>query len=135
MAPQRPAPPLGTRHLLRSPGQADRAINRREFLAGIAGTCGVLALSGSVACHYEDSASFRRRIGISIPYEAEILNEFCADMKREAEQPDTNLRLVVVDAQGDFLKQTIDIEFFIAQGFGGVFMFVLPEGMDQIIAG
>jgi ribose transport system substrate-binding protein len=81
-----------------------------------------------------DAASFRRRIGISIPYEAEILSEFYADMKLQADKPETDIRLVLVDADGDFLKQTIDIELFIAQGFGGVFMFVLPEGMDQIVA-
>ncbi len=55
-------------------------------------------------------------------------------MKREAERPDVDLRLVLVDAGGDFLKQTIDIELFVAQGFGAVLMFVLPQGLDQIIA-
>jgi ribose transport system substrate-binding protein len=73
-------------------------------------------------------------VGISIPYEAEILNEFYSDMKKEAEHLDKELRLVLVDAEGDFFKQTIDIELFITQGFGGVFMFVLPEGMEQIVA-
>jgi ABC-type sugar transport system substrate-binding protein len=130
MAPHRPPSPLGIgRNLLRSPSQADRTLNRRGFLAGLAGTCGALAFSG---CGKLKSDSFRRRIGISIPYEAEILNEFYADMKREADRSD--IQLVLVDAQGDFLKQTIDIELFIAQGFGGVFMFVLPEGMEHIVA-
>lgn len=119
---------------LRSPKPADQALTRRSFLTGLAGTCGVLALSDTTACYRDRNFSFRRRIGISIPYEAEILNEFYADMKRQADRPDTDLRLVLVDAEGDFLKQTIDIELFIAQGFGGVFMFVLPEGMDQIVA-
>jgi ABC-type sugar transport system substrate-binding protein len=119
---------------LRRPTQADRAFNRRGFLAGLARWCGALALSGSPACGRFGVQSFHRRIGISIPYEAEILNEFYVDMKREADRPEIDLRLVLVDAEGDFLKQTIDIELFIAQGFGGVFMFVLPEGMDQIVA-
>ena len=133
--PRRPRSPLdiGT-NLLRRPAYADRALNRRKFLAGLAGSCGVLALSGATACSRLGGESFRRRIGISIPYEAEILNEFCGNMHREAEKPETDLRIVVVDAEGDFFKQTIDIELFIAQGFGGVFMFVLPEGMDQIVA-
>jgi len=73
-------------------------------------------------------------VGISIPYEAEILNEFYIDMKSEAAHLEPELRLVLVDAEGDFFKQTIHIELFIAQGFGGVFMFVLPDGMDQIVA-
>src|SRR6266700_3084518 len=55
-------------------------------------------------------------------------------MKSEAAHLDSDLRLVLVNAQGDSLKQTIEIELFIAQGFGGVFMFVLPDGMDQIVA-
>jgi len=81
-----------------------------------------------------DHTSFHRRVGVSIPYEAEILNEFYSDMKSEAAHLETPLRMVLVEAQGDFLRQTIDIELFIAQGFGGVFMFVLPYGMEQIVA-
>jgi ribose transport system substrate-binding protein len=135
MTPHRPPSPLGNgRTSLRRRTQADQALTRRSFLAGLAGSCGVLALSGLAACNRMDAASFRRRIGISIPYEAEILSEFYADMKLQADKPETDIRLVLVDADGDFLKQTIDIELFIAQGFGGVFMFVLPEGMDQIVA-
>jgi ribose transport system substrate-binding protein len=110
---------------------ADQELNRRGFLTGLAGMCGALAISGSAAC---SRPSFHRRVGVSIPYEAEILNEFYSDMKSEADHLDEKLRLVLVDAEGDFLKQTIDIELFIAQGFGGVFMFVLPDGMDQIVA-
>lgn len=86
-----------------------------------------------MGCNRLKQASFHHRIGISIPYEAEILNELCADMQREAQRLDEGLSIVVVDAEGDFLKQTIDIELFIAQGFGGVFMFVLPEGMEHVI--
>jgi ribose transport system substrate-binding protein len=127
------APDIGATSLSRR-RQADRAINRREFLEGLAASCGVFALSGAMGCNGMNRSSFHRRVGISIPYEAEILNEFYVDMESEAELSDTNLRLVLVDAQGDFLKQTIDIELFIAQGFDGVFMFVLPEGMEQIVS-
>ena len=134
MAPHTPDPPEHCESLLRGSVQADRAINRRGFLAGLAGVWGAFALAGATSCSRVGDRSFHRRIGISIPYEAEILNEFYADMRREAEKPGTDLRLVLVDAEGDFLKQTIDIELFIAQGFGGIFMFVLPEGMDQIVA-
>jgi ribose transport system substrate-binding protein len=111
--------------------RTERRFGRREFLTSLAGACGVLALSGDTAC---SRLSFHRRVGVSIPYEAEILNEFYSDMKIEADHLDSELRLVLVDAEGDFFKQTIHIELFIAQGFGGVFMFVLPDGMDQIVA-
>ncbi len=131
MTPRIPASLLGNGQQISRSSIADRELNRRGFLVGLAGACGVLALSGSTACN---RPSFQRRVGVSIPYEAEILNEFYSDMKTEAEHLKTELRLVLVDAQGDFLKQTIDIELFIAQGFGGVFMFVLPEGMDRIVA-
>ncbi len=113
------------------PANTKLTFDRRAFLGKLAGAFGVLALSGSVAC---DRTSFHRRVGVSIPYEAEILNEFYRDMQAEAEHLKKLLRLVLVDAQGDFLKQTIDIELFIAQGFGGVFMFVLPDGMEQVVA-
>lgn len=107
-----------------------RELNRRCFLAGLTGMCGVLAVSGSVGC---SRPSFHRRVGVSIPFEAEILSEFYSDMKREAAHLDIELRMVLVDAAGDFFKQTTDIELFIAQGFGAVFMFVLPEGMEEIV--
>jgi len=106
-------------------------LNRRTFLRKMAASVSLLSLSGALAC---DRTSFHRRVGVSIPYEAEILNEFYRDMQGEAAHLQNFLRLVLVDAQGDFLKQTIDIELFIAQGFGGVFMFVLPDGMEQVVA-
>jgi ribose transport system substrate-binding protein len=95
---------------------------------------GIVAAASGTGCSRFRATTFHNRIGISIPYEAEILNEFCVDMKHEAARLGSGIRLVVVDAEGDFLKQTIDIELFIAQGFGGVFMFVLPEGMEHVIA-
>ncbi len=131
MTPPIPASPLGIGRQSSRSRVADRELNRRGFLAGLAGMCGVWATLGTTACN---RASFRRRVGISIPYEAEILNEFYGDMKAEADHLDQELRLVLVDAEGDFFKQTIDIELFIAQGFGGIFMFVLPDGMDRIVA-
>jgi ABC-type sugar transport system substrate-binding protein len=131
MTPPIPVSLLGIGRKISRSLVADRELNRRGFLVGWAGMCGVLAMSGSTAC---TRPSFHRRVGVSIPYEAEILNEFYSDMKSEADHLDQELRLVLVDAEGDFFKQTIDIELFIAQGFGGVFMFVLPDGMDQIVA-
>jgi hypothetical protein len=109
---------------------SERQLDRRQFILGMAAASS-FALSASAAC---TRVPLRRRIGISIPYEAEILNEFYADMKREAQKPEIDLQLVLIDAGGDFVKQSMDIEMFIAQGFGGVFMFVLPEGLDRIVA-
>jgi ribose transport system substrate-binding protein len=120
--------------MLRDTRPTQPAFSRRDFLARLAYTCGAMAGPVLAGCRVLDRSSNRRRVGISIPFEAEILNEFYADMTREAQRPETNLKLVLVDAQGDFLKQTIDIELFIAQGFGGVVMFVLPQGMEQIVA-
>jgi ribose transport system substrate-binding protein len=131
MAPRIPASLLTISHNTSCILASDGEFNRRGFLAGLAGTVGFLTLSGGSAC---SDAAFHRRVGVSIPYEAEILNEFYSDMKNEAAQLATNLPLVLVDAQGDSLKQTIDIELFVAQGFGAVFMFVLPDGMERIVA-
>ena len=114
--------------------RAELALSRRDFIVTTARACGGLALLGVTACDRFRATAFHNRIGVSIPYEAEILNEFYADMQREAERLGSGLKLVLVDAEGDFLKQTIDIELFIAQGFGAVFMFVLPEGMEQVIS-
>jgi ribose transport system substrate-binding protein len=109
---------------------SERQVDRRKFVIGMV-AAGAFAASGSTAC---TRMPVQRRIGISIPFEAEILNEFYADMKREAQKPEIDLQLVLIDAGGDFVKQSMDIEMFIAQGFGGVFMFVLPEGMERIVA-
>jgi len=108
--------------------------NRREFLARLAACCGPIVVSAATGCRHSSRASFRPRIGVSIPYEAEVLNEFYADMTHEAAKPEVNLELVLVNADGDPLKQLIDIELFIAQDFEGVFLFVLPEGMERIVS-
>jgi ribose transport system substrate-binding protein len=131
MTPPIPATLLGIGQKMNRSLPADRELNRRGFLAGLATMAGAIAISAGTSC---GPRTLHRRVGVSIPYEAEILNEFYSDMKREADHLDTELRLVLVDAEGDFFKQTIAIELFIAQGFGGVFMFVLPDGMDRIVA-
>jgi ribose transport system substrate-binding protein len=105
--------------------------SRRRFLMASASACA--AGFSSMSCSTRSDKFFHNRIGVSIPYEAEILNEFYQDMKGEAEVLGTGVGLTLVDAEGDFLKQTMDIELLIAQGFGGVLMFVLPEGMQQIV--
>ncbi len=104
---------------------------RRDFLYRLTGFSSTLAALGG--CGRRNPASLHRRVGVSIPYEAEILNEFYADMKSEAQRPGVNIDLVLVDAEDDPVKQFTDIEAFVAQRFGGIFMFVLPEGMDRLV--
>ena len=105
---------------------------RRDFLLRLAGMSAPL-IAGAGCGHWKP-VSVRRRVGVSVPKEAEILNEFCADMKREAQRPGVNIDLVLVDAEDDPVKQFTDIEAFVAQRYGGIFMFVLPDGMDRIVA-
>ena len=74
-------------------------------------------------------------VGLSSPIQIEILVEFYADMQREAERPENDIDLVIVDADADAVKQFADIEAFMAQGYDGVFFLLLtPEGMDDLVA-
>ena len=74
-------------------------------------------------------------VGLSSPILVEILVEFYADMQREAEKPENDIDLVIVDADADAVKQFADIEAFIAQEYDGIFYLVLtPEGMDDLVA-
>jgi hypothetical protein len=83
-------------------------MNRRKFLsitaqmgcgsligAGLVG-CGSATRSGSAEAGANDLAG--KRVGISSPHKAEILNELYNDMRREAERPENGLEVVVVDA-------------------------------------
>ena len=74
-------------------------------------------------------------VGLSSPIQIEILVEFYADMQREAEKPENDIDLVIVDADVDAVKQFGDIEAFMAQEFDGIFFLLLtPEGMDDLVA-
>ena len=74
-------------------------------------------------------------VGLSSPIQIEILVEFYADMQREAERPENDIDLVIVDADADAVKQFADIEAFMAQEYDGVFFLLLtPEGMDDLVA-
>jgi ribose transport system substrate-binding protein len=73
-----------------------------------------------------------KKVGIASPIEVEILNEFYGDMQVEADKH--GIKLVIVDAGGDAIKQASDIEAFIAQGYDGIFFLLLdPTGFDEII--
>jgi len=74
-------------------------------------------------------------VGLSSPIQIEILVEFYADMQREAEKPENDIDLVIVDADADAVKQFSDIEAFMAQDYDGIFFLLLtPEGMDDLVA-
>ncbi len=76
-----------------------------------------------------------KKVGLSSPIEVEILNEFYADMKKEATLPENQITLNVVDAGGDPVKQSADLEAFLAQGYDGIFFLALsPGGLDDFVA-
>lgn len=76
-----------------------------------------------------------KRVGLSSPIEVEILNEFYADMKKEAELPANAIKLDIVDANGDPVKQSADLEAFLAQEYDGIFFLALaPGGLDDFVA-
>lgn len=76
-----------------------------------------------------------KKVGLSSPIEVEILNEFYADMRKEAELPANQITLNVVDAGGDPVKQSADLEAFLAQQYNGIFFLALaPGGLDDFVA-
>ena len=116
--------------------ESQNAMKRRDFLTRFGMRAAGLGASfcAFAGCSLTHDSLIRNRVGVSIPYEAEILNELYQNMKREAERPGVKIDLVLVDAEGDPLKQILQIEAFIAQGYAGIILFVLPEGMDAIVA-
>jgi len=126
-----------------------RDLKRRKFLERTALAGGGLALSGLAGCsrkadpdptprHSGPAASVSlksKRVGLSSPHQVEILNEFYADMKREARRPENQIEIVVVDANNDAVKQLAQIESFVAQSYDGIFFLALPsEGLERLVA-
>src|SRR5262245_4761152 len=128
-----------------------QSLSRRRFLKLTGATAGGLIVVGSGLSGHGPSASLAqtaaptaaatkiplntKKVGLSSPIEVEILNEFYADMKKEATLPENQIDLVVVDAKGDAVKQSGDLEAFIAQGYDGIFFLALaPGGLDDIVA-
>src|SRR5436190_2609768 len=105
-----------------------RNISRRRFLkltgaaagglivvgSGLSGHGPIASLAQTAAATAAGTAAATKallkdkRVGLSSPIEVEILNEFYADMKKEATQPENQIDLVVVDAKGDAVKQSGD---------------------------
>lgn len=75
-----------------------------------------------------------KKVGVSSPVEIEILNEFFADMRKEADRPENQVKLDIVNANGDPVKQTTDLEAMLAQGYDGIFVLALsPGGLDDFV--
>ncbi|MBM3847802.1 MAG: twin-arginine translocation signal domain-containing protein, partial [Verrucomicrobia bacterium] len=116
-------------------------LSRRDFL-GRLGLVGVATLAGCSdrSAPQPGGAATpgslkQKRVGLSSPHQVEILNELYADMKREAQKPENQLELVIVDAKNDAVKQLNDIESFIAQGYGGIFFLAQPStGLTELVA-
>jgi ribose transport system substrate-binding protein len=125
--------------------KSNASLNRRAFvkLTSLAGTSAALGALSS--CSREAGSADptppgpgslkNKRVGLSSPHKVEILNEFYADMKREARRPENQLEVVVVDAGNDAVKQLSDIEAFIAQNYDGIFFLALPsQGLERLVA-
>lgn len=118
-----------------------RTPTHRGGLFRLVATRGLIGLSilFVAACGASPSGSTGtledKLVGLSSPIEVEILNEFYADMRLEAALPENKINLNVVDAGGDPVKQSADLEAFLAQGYDGIFFLALqPGGLDDFVA-
>ena len=110
-------------------------IDRRKFVGALGG----LACASLIGCDKTSQTSSlnskKWQLGLSSPHKAEILNEFYEDMRKEAARSTTPVELVIVDADGNAVKQMSDLEAFIAQGYDGIFFIALPsDGLESIVA-
>ena len=56
-------------------------------------------------------------------------------MRKQAASPDVGVNINLVDANGDAVKQSADLEAFLAQGYDGIFFLALsPGGLDDFVA-
>jgi ribose transport system substrate-binding protein len=75
-----------------------------------------------------------KKVGLSSPFEVEILNEFYADMRKEGDLPENQVKMDIVQAGGDPVKQSADLEAFLAQGYDGIFFLAAaPGGLDDFV--
>ena len=125
------------RHLL--PRSESIDLHRRGFLSVVGSTLGGLACVGLIGCNQSANPSpgqpKKWRLGLSSPHKAEILNEFYEDMRKEAARSAIGVDFVIVDADGNAVKQMSDLEAFVAQGYEGIFFIALPsDGLESIVA-
>lgn len=75
-----------------------------------------------------------KKVGLSSPFDVEILNEFYADMRKEGDLPQNAVKMDIVNANGDPVKQSADLEAFLAQGYNGIFFLAAsPGGLDDFV--
>ncbi len=123
-----------------------QSLSRRDFLRlGGLTASGLMVMRAGLPVFAQDATATAeatamlapltgKRTVLSSPIEVEILNEFYADMRLEAEKPENQLEFTVVDAGGDAVKQSADLESFIAQAYDGIFFLALaPGGLDDIV--
>ncbi len=93
------------------------------------------ATSGPTATPAASAATLAdKKVGLSSPIEVEILNEFYAAMRKEGDLPENAVKLDIIDAGGDPVKQAGDLEAFLAQEYDGVFFLALsPGGLDDYV--
>jgi ABC-type sugar transport system substrate-binding protein len=119
----------------------EQTLNRRSFVkAGGLAVGGLLvagrtAQTGLAAAVAKPISLKGKRVGVASPITVEILKEFYDDMRAQANRPGNGESIVVVDANGDSVKQHTQVDAFIAQKYNAIVMLVLSaEGWAQAVA-
>jgi ABC-type sugar transport system substrate-binding protein len=123
-------------------GALERRLSRGGFIkAGGLTVAGVVAAgglpkSGLAGVAKSPPASLKgKRVGVASPITVEILKEFYDDMRGQAKLKQNQESIVVVDANGDSVKQHTQVDAFIAQRYNAIVMLVLSaEGWDAAMA-
>src|SRR3954447_18359340 len=121
---------------------AGQGISRREVIrAGGVAAGGLLAaqtglLGRLTRAEAAGLASLKgKRVGVASPITVEVLKEFYDDMRRQAKVAGNGEKIVVVDANGDAVKQHTQVDAFVAQKYDAILFFLLSvEGWNDAIA-
>ncbi|HEY3613538.1 MAG TPA: sugar ABC transporter substrate-binding protein [Gaiellales bacterium] len=118
-------------------GKVDR---RTALTAGGLTLGGLLAAGGALpdlsrAAVRATPASLKgKRVGVGSPIVVEVLKETYDAMKLQAKQKGNAESIIVVDANGDSVKQHTQIDAFVAQKYDAIVFFVLSvEGWDSAV--
>lgn len=122
----------------------ERRLSRRGFIKIGGLTLGGVMAAGAapaagIAKNWNEAAApvslKGKRVGIASPITVEILKEFYDSMRRQAKLKRNQESIVVVDANGDSVKQHTQVDAFIAQRYNAIVMLVLSaEGWDAEVA-
>ncbi|MDX6563265.1 MAG: ribose transport system substrate-binding protein [Gaiellales bacterium] len=75
-----------------------------------------------------------KRVGVASPIVVEVLKEFYDDQKRQAKLKGNGESVIVVDANGDSVKQHTQVDAFVAQKYNAIVFFVLSvEGWESAV--